>query len=1045
MRYSLSRDVVRGPLLTFARATVPACAAVVALCALLPDRSVHNPPLLLPILNITFLTGVSALICITAGMGYLSNGSNLVLLLGCGALALASGSFIAVVPIGRAAPNWSVALYGSSSLAAAACNLLGATAGSTLCEREQGMVWPALASRYAAVGAAVLCVTLAASAGDMPIFFVDGTGLTQIGVAVFWSASALSAAAAVILQARPRSNASGFTDWYAVGLAFMAVGLAGVSFQRSFGSLLNWAGRACQYLGGLCMLGAVISQVRRGGGWAISLEQRLPESKERMRSILESSSDSIFFVDEESGRIRDANDVACTLYGYTRSELLHMTIGDISAEPLLSLVSLKDHVPTVPLRYHRKKDGTVFPVEISASCFTLGGRTYHTAFIRDITARRQVEEALLKSEAQLSNAASLARLGPWEYDMATDLFTFNDLFYAIFRTTAERVGGYTMSSADYARRFVHPDDRTMVRAEICNALETTDPHFTRHIEHRMVYAGGEVGHVSVRFVAVRNNAGKTVKTYGVNQDITETKRAEEALRRSEAALKAAQRAAHVGSWSWNIAADRLEWSDEMFAIYGLDRENFSGSLSELVRCSIRSCRRVVQRGVPVALEYEITRPDGEVRTVWAEPSRVLRHEDSRTEVLSGVVLDVTERKKAEEELRESERVLRAVFDKAPVGIVLMDALSNEILTANSRFARIVGRTQEQCVGLDLLDIVDPHDKAQVTSLRKRPLGSTDSHHGEARFMRPDASAAWVDFSVVPLWSTGERPTILLALVEDVTEKREAERIRREQQRQLVHAERMASLGMLVAGVAHEINNPNHTIGLNAGMISRVWESISPVLEEYRRKEGNFVAAGIWYDELRTEAPACIHGISTASAHIESIVSQLRSFAQSDENPETVVVDPNMVVQAAVTLTANLLKKTTGAFTLRLGENLPFVLGNFSRLEQVIINLIQNACDAVSSSKQSIEVFTSRDPRTGWVCMGTRDEGIGMSEETLKRIAEPFFTTKRERGGMGLGVPISRSIVTAHGGELLYESALGKGTTATIILPPYAQSQTEAMA
>ncbi len=140
--------------------------------------------------------------------------------------------------------------------------------------------------------------------------------------------------------------------------------------------------------------------------------------------------------------------------------------------------------------------------------------------------RKQAEEKLRTSEAQLSNAMEIAKLGYWEYDVADDVFTFNDHFYAIFRTSAEKVGGYRLPSAEYARRFVHPDDMAMVGIETRKAIETTDPHFSRQLEHRIIYADGSVGYISVRFFVVKDAHGRTVKTFGANQDITERKLAE---------------------------------------------------------------------------------------------------------------------------------------------------------------------------------------------------------------------------------------------------------------------------------------------------------------------------------------------------------------------------------------------------------------------------------------------------------------------------------------------------------------------------------------
>ncbi len=145
----------------------------------------------------------------------------------------------------------------------------------------------------------------------------------------------------------------------------------------------------------------------------------------------------------------------------------------------------------------------------------------------------QAEEELKANRRQLSNALEIAHLGHWEYDVVSDLFTFNDQFYKIFHTTVENVGGYTMRSAEYALRFIHPDDMAMLAEEIREAMETTDPYFTRQIEHRMLYADGTVGHIVIRHFVVKDAHGRTVKTYGVNQDITELKKLEERLLRSE--------------------------------------------------------------------------------------------------------------------------------------------------------------------------------------------------------------------------------------------------------------------------------------------------------------------------------------------------------------------------------------------------------------------------------------------------------------------------------------------------------------------------------
>lgn len=159
-----------------------------------------------------------------------------------------------------------------------------------------------------------------------------------------------------------------------------------------------------------------------------------------------------------------------------------------------------------------------------------GRITHYQGITADITDRKRAEDALRTSWAQLSNALKIASAGHWEYDVASDTFFFNDEFYHIFHTTAEQQGGYQMSSAEYARRFCLPEDIPVVAQEVRMAIESDDPSYNRQLEHRIRYDNGETGVITVRFFIVKDAGGRTVKTYGVNQDITERIKAEAVLR-----------------------------------------------------------------------------------------------------------------------------------------------------------------------------------------------------------------------------------------------------------------------------------------------------------------------------------------------------------------------------------------------------------------------------------------------------------------------------------------------------------------------------------
>jgi len=150
---------------------------------------------------------------------------------------------------------------------------------------------------------------------------------------------------------------------------------------------------------------------------------------------------------------------------------------------------------------------------------------------RDITEQKTNELKLQESEAQLYNALKLGHLGPWVYDVKENLFTFNDLFYEMLHTNAKEMGGYQMTPDAYAKKFVHPDDAPQVGIETKKALETKDPNYTQQLDHRIIYADGGLGYVTVRISIVKDEAGNTIKTYGVNQDISDRKRNEEDVKR----------------------------------------------------------------------------------------------------------------------------------------------------------------------------------------------------------------------------------------------------------------------------------------------------------------------------------------------------------------------------------------------------------------------------------------------------------------------------------------------------------------------------------
>jgi polar amino acid transport system substrate-binding protein len=273
-----------------------------------------------------------------------------------------------------------------------------------------------------------------------------------------------------------------------------------------------------------------------------------------------------------------------------------------------------------------------------------------------------------------------------------------------------------------------------------------------------------------------------------------------------------------------------------------------------------------------------------------------------------------------------------------------------------------------------------------------------------------------------------------ALEKEVAERQRAMDELRVRQRQLIQADKMTSLGILVSGVAHEVNNPTGLILLNLPHLQKAWEDAEPVLEEHYRQAGDFRLGWLQYSRMREEIPQMLAEMQEGARRIKRIVEDLKDFARRDDADLSAAVDLNAVVAAALRLVDNSIRKATRHFAVEYAAEPPRFRGNHQRIEQVVVNLVLNACQALPDSERGIYLRTWHDAGQQAVLLEVRDEGEGIAQEQLPHLTDPFFTTKRETGGTGLGLSVSAGIVKEHGGSLAFCSAVGAGMTVTLTLP-----------
>jgi signal transduction histidine kinase len=252
--------------------------------------------------------------------------------------------------------------------------------------------------------------------------------------------------------------------------------------------------------------------------------------------------------------------------------------------------------------------------------------------------------------------------------------------------------------------------------------------------------------------------------------------------------------------------------------------------------------------------------------------------------------------------------------------------------------------------------------------------------------------------------------------------------------QLIQANKMTALGTLVSGVAHEINNPNQVVLMNSGVLAKAWDDAVGILDTYEREYGAFALGGLPYTEMRDTIPALVGGVHEGARRIERIIDDLKDFARPRVRGVHTIVPLNDAVQRALRLLAHLIKQHTDHFRVDLAQGLPSLGGDAQHVEQIVVNLLTNALEALPDRGHGVTVTTDFDTAERAVRLEVRDEGVGIPPEHLARLCDPFFTTKHESGGTGLGLAITSSLVRVHGGRLTFASEPGKGTCARVTFP-----------
>ena len=509
-----------------------------------------------------------------------------------------------------------------------------------------------------------------------------------------------------------------------------------------------------------------------------------------------------------------------------------------------------------------------------------------------------------------------------------------------------------------------------------------------------------------------------ITAMALSAGMAERERAAEALRESEASMSLAANAANLGLWVWNIPSGEERWVTEkwrqLFGFADSEPVTFDRFLEVVHPGDSERVKQVVQHilehGGEYEVEYRITRPDGSIRWI-ATHGRVELDERGKPVLVRGVSRDVTERKIAEEELRESEARFRTVANAAPV-MIWMSGPDKLCTFFNKGWLDFTGRSPEQELGNGWAEGVHREDIDRCLDVYQNSFNARESFTMEYRLRRSDGEYRWLLDSGTPRFASDGAFLGYIGSCIDITERKAAEEEARRRREQVELLGRVSLLGEMTASLAHELDQPLAAILSNATAAMQYLEQGKLDPEQLQEILTDVVGDG-------RRAHDIMHNVRSAIKKGSAIRGR---------------INLNDVVKAVTHMVHLDAAAHFCKVEMSLARNLPAIEGDPSQIQQVLINLVRNAFDAMRDTPPSgrkVEIATTYNG-DGTICVAVRDYGSGIPEPTLERLFEQFFTTKEE--GLGMGLAIVRSIVEAHGGSIAAENADGGGARFHFRLP-----------
>jgi two-component system NtrC family sensor kinase len=617
---------------------------------------------------------------------------------------------------------------------------------------------------------------------------------------------------------------------------------------------------------------------------------------------------------------------------------------------------------------------------------------------RDVTERKKGEQALRESEERYRTILEEMEDAYFEVDLGGHLTFVNNSLCRDLGYSREELIGLSYKA------FTPKDAIDSVLRVFNEVYQTGLPN--KGFSWKTIRKGGVHGFAESSVSAMRDHRGAIIGFRGVGRDITERKQTEEKLRQSRENYRALFDSSVIGTFVLDAETRKIVMANEAAAkIFGfaspeegigqdpleyVDRADKEKALDLIVR-------ELFEQDLRTTHEIRATIKDG--RAIWISVTAAkIMHAGKLAGLIS--FTDITEHKRAEEALRQSEENYRVLFDNQVIGLAVLDAETMKIVMVNPAALKMFGLSSAQeAFEAKPFDFILPEDKERYLDITETAVFEQNSHEGyQLKAVTRDGREIWINTTATKITHKG-RVAALISFTDITEQMRQRER--------LLMTDRMASLGELAAGTAHELNNPlTSIIGFSQLLIER--EVPDDIREDLK----------LIYNEAQRAA---------------SVTKDLLTFARKHA-PVRQPNQINSIIEDVLELRAYVHEMSNIDVVRNLTADLPQIMVDYFQMQQVFLNIIINAEYFMTEAHNGGTLTVTTEEQGDTVAISIADDGPGIPPENLQRIFDPFFTTKDAGKGTGLGLSICHGIVTEHGGQIHITSKLGKGATAFIELP-----------